>query len=340
MFSASIVLLVLLLVGYRIWEPGKDVRDGHNDRLRNGIWLQHGWLGDDSWFSRNGKEVQIQYFRSLKNLETLAASLRERHILYIFPHMAPTSTEGDLSFIDPEQARRFFGVFSRFKVMPWVGGIEGKQVFLNNPAWRENFAKSIGKFLREYPAASGIHINIEPMRSGNQPFLALLEEVRRQMPQGRTLSIAAYPPSTLLHPYPDVHWNKGYYKEVAARCDLIAVMMYDTALPNKKLYRNLMAEWTRKTIGWSKGAKILLGLPTYHDADSGYHNPKIENLENALLGVHAGLDRYYSIPETYEGVSLYCEWEMDDSEWRHFEEHFLKPNSELVTDPITSNPEP
>ncbi|MBI4832560.1 MAG: glycoside hydrolase family 18 protein [Candidatus Lindowbacteria bacterium] len=269
MLSAAVFLLILLLVGYRVWQPGEDIRDGRNDRLRNGIWLQHGWLGDDSWFSRNAKENQISNFRNRKNIESLAASLRSHHIQYIFPHMAPTSVDGDLSFIDSEQARQFFGVLQEFQVMPWVGGIEGKQVFLKKSVWRENFAKSIGKFLREYPSAAGIHLNIEPMRSGNPEFLALLEEVRRNVPEGKTLAVAAYPPSTFLHPYPDVHWSKRYYRDVAARCDLLAVMMYDTALPNKKLYRNLMADWTRKTIGWSKGAKVLLGLPTYHDADSG-----------------------------------------------------------------------
>jgi hypothetical protein len=29
------------------------------------------------------------------------------------------------------------------------------------------------------------------------------------------------------------------------------------------------------------------------------------------------------MPSTYQGVALYCEWEMDDQEWRHLREHFL-----------------
>ena len=67
-----------------------------------------------------------------------------------------------------------------------------------------------------------------------------------------------------------------------------------------------------------------LGLPTYDDAGVGYHDPKVENLNNALLGVHRGLSQ--TVPTTnYQGVAIYCDWETSDAEWNHFRQHFLKP---------------
>jgi hypothetical protein len=100
-------------------------------------------------------------------------------------------------------------------------------------------------------------------------------------------------------------------------------MMYDTALHQPKLYERLMADWTCEALAWSEGRPVLLGVPTYDDADSGYHDPKAENLVNALQGIHAGLARK-PLPAHYQGVAMYCDWETDTEEWRIFKERFVK----------------
>jgi len=41
-----------------------------------------------------------------------------------------------------------------------------------------------------------VHINIEPMTSGDANFLALLDELRSALPKEKLISIAAYPPPT------------------------------------------------------------------------------------------------------------------------------------------------
>lgn len=48
----------------------------------------------------------------------------------------------------------------------------------------------------------------------------------------------------------------------------------------------------------------------------------VENLTNALLGVHRGLSRQ-PLPANYQGLAVYCDWETSDSEWAHFRDHFL-----------------
>ena len=100
------------------------------------------------------------------------------------------------------------------------------------------------------------------------------------------LSVAAFPPPTLWHPFGDVHWDEEYYKEVSGRVDQIVVMMYDTALRFQKVYQNLVVHWTREVLDWSNGPEVLLGLPAYQDEDVAYHDPEVENLMNAILGIH------------------------------------------------------
>ncbi len=85
-----------------------------------------------------------------------------------------------------------------------------------------------------------------------------------------------------------------------------------------------MSDWTSDVLIWSGDTKVLLGIPVYDDAGVGYHIPEVENLRNALLGVHAGLSKFKSIPENYSGVVIYCEWEMDDQEWEYLKKEFEK----------------
>jgi hypothetical protein len=84
-----------------------------------------------------------------------------------------------------------------------------------------------------------------------------------------------------------------------------------------------MAGWTGEVLAWSGDTPVLLGVPTYNDPGVDYHNSEVENLENALLGIHRGLARR-PLPANYQGVAIYCEWETDTNEWQYFEKHFSK----------------
>ena len=102
----------------------------------------------------------------------------------------------------------------------------------------------------------------------------------------------------------------------------MAVMMYDAGLRIPKLYQQLMADWTVQVLAWGEQASILLGLPTYSDAGTGYHYPHVENIRHALLGIHAGLAEYAELPSNYAGIALYCAWETDAAEWQYLRHHF------------------
>ncbi|HUR44350.1 MAG TPA: hypothetical protein VMZ27_00645 [Candidatus Saccharimonadales bacterium] len=151
----------------------------------------------------------------------------------------------------------------------------------------------------------------------------MLEELRAALVPAKVLSVAAYPPPTRWHPYPDVHWDESYFREVSRRCDQMAVMMYDAGQRFPKTYQQLISNWTAEVLAWSEGKGVLLGVPAYDDAGAGYHDPRVENLENALLGIHRGLHRQ-SVPTNYQGVAIYSEWETSESEWGYLGGHFLR----------------
>jgi len=317
----AFVFVFLFLIWYPLWSPGKNIVDGRHNLKQNGVWIQHGWLGDDIWFEQNNKNKEL--FRSQVQIEKLASVLKRNDIQYVFPHLCPCKRDGTLPSIDSEQTKLFLDEMAGFKILPWIGGVLDEHVVLSSQEWRKNFIQSIIDLLHKYPQFDGVHINIEPLPSGTEEFIVLIKDLQEQLPKDKMVSIAAYPPPTRFHSFPDVHWEKTYYQRIDRYADQIVVMMYDTAIQWEKVYQSTMSKWTREVLDWAPNAMILFGISGYDD-DFDYHNPRIENIENGLLGIHAGLSQFRKLPNNYTGIAIYCEWEMTDEKWDIFEKMYLK----------------
>lgn len=319
----TLVLIIAVAASlYSLWNPGTELRDGRFDNGKNGIWIQHGWLGDDKWFKNTGKDKES--FRSSEKIRELRDKLLSHRIFYVYPHLCPIDNTGVIPPTDDEQTKKFLEEMRDFKVLPWVGGVYTKNFFPDSQKTREAFIASVITLLENYPGFAGIHINIEPMPPENKNFIKLLKELKKALPEGKMISVAAYPPPTVWHRFPDVHWNKEYYAEVASNTDQLVVMMYDTAITNSKLYQSLIASWTKEILSWSGATKVLLGIPAYNDANTEYHNPDVENIENATAGINSALLIYQKVPDNYEGIAVYCEWEMNEQKWKSLKNNFLK----------------
>ena len=280
-------------------------------------------MGADEWFIKYNKTNEFARYRDPSRIREMSEKLRRHHITDVFPHLCPAAPTGLLPAIDARQVEQFLDAFEGFAVLPWIGGPNGSSVRPNEAKWRATFVASVRKLLTDHPRFAGVQLNVEPMPSGDRDFLVLLEELHAALPTGKTLSIAAYPPPTRWHPFPEVHWDEAYFRQVASRCDQLAVLLYDAAQSRPKLYQHLMSDWTREVLDWSAGRLVLLGVPTYDDAGVGYHDPRVENLTNAVLGIHQGLSSH-PLPTNYQGIAIYCEWETSDAEWAYWREHFLK----------------
>ncbi len=295
---------------YLIWQPGDEATQV--DYPDNAIWIGHGWLGDDLWFQRNqrGKEN----FRTDAAIETLLTKLQRNRIRTVYPHLCPAQMNGRIAPYDAEQVERFLDHTQKYDIvaMPWIGGVFEGSARVHDPQWRRNFVDSVEELVKNHPRIAGVQVNIEPMPSGNTDFLLLLDELRPAL-DGRSLSVAAYPPPTKWHPFPDVHWEPEYLHEVAGRSDQVAVMMYDTAIKFEKFYILLMKQWTKELIDAvaETNCELLLGVPAYEDADSGYHHPAVENLGSALSGILAAKPG-----NAINGIAIYCEWEMTPQKWQ------------------------
>ncbi len=323
-----IIFIIVVIVSYWLWSPGAKVVDGRFDLGHNALWLQHGWLGDDSWFERNHRDKNK--FRSEEKITELFKKLQGHNINILYPHLCPTTYQGQIPKVDEKQTKLFLKLAADYhlKVIPWVGGVFNAQVNLKSKKWRQIFINSIIELFTKYPQLAGIQLNIEPLPNGNNDFIVLLKELRKSYPKEKILSIAAYPPTTFLHPYKNVHWDMDYYTEMAPFVDQMAIMMYDSALKYSKVYQTIMKSWTKQLLTndalQKNNVKILLGVPVYDDEETLYHNPKIENLYNALIGINGGLNSFSKLPASYQGIAIYCEWEMHNDEWNLLKKNYSK----------------
>jgi len=194
MESAKRIVIAILciaataVIAYAIWRPGTEVRDGRNDRGSNGIWLAHGWLGGDEWFVRNKKTNEFTKYRAPESIRALAEKLRRHGIKDVFPHLCPAEPTGHLPAVDAKQVEQFLEIFAGFRVMPWIGGPNGSSVRANDGRWRAAFVTDIRALLDAHPRLAGVHLNVEPLSSGDKDFLVLLDEIRTRLPQGTTNS--------------------------------------------------------------------------------------------------------------------------------------------------------
>ncbi len=327
-FWASLAALFFIAVcPHWRWQPGLTVTDGRDNLNRNALWIGHGWLGADAWFSPD-KPAEKARFRDAQSIAQLARLCHDNGIRDLYPHLTPTRSDGAMSAADDAQIERFLDGTPRQRVLPWVGGRMGQHIAPADAARTARFVASVGALMRKHPRLAGFHLNVEPWKSGDAGMLKLLDDLRAVLPTDKILSISGYPPQSEWYPL-RLAWSQDYYCQVAARVDQIAVMLYDSSLHDAKLYQWLSARWARTVLSWTRDSQteILLGVPTYVAAGPKwgplYHDPRVENLTNALAGLHRALSDMGRLPHNYAGAAIYCEWETDAAEWKVWREQFM-----------------
>jgi hypothetical protein len=310
------LLFVLAVAGYLYlaYAPAGDAATHPFNQDRNAVWLEHRWLEKD---------------QDPKEIEALFESLKRRGIVYAYPHLIPFNGAGRLPVHSRDEMRSVLEAARRaapgLKVLPWVGGLRvgykrqrPGTVDLGDLGQRQRIVAECRGLMDE--GFDGIHVNVEPVPDGDDEFLSLLRALRTAIGSG-ILSVSATRPGPFALPMaPNFFWSPDYYRRVAAEADQLVVMAYDTALPTPSLYRRYLAyaaSATTRNLAHAGRTRVLFGIPTY-DGTGLMHRADVENPENALAGLVAGL-RGVGGGGTFEGVALYAEWTTDDAEWETYE---------------------
>ena len=309
-----------------------ELKGGGFDKGDNALWMRRHWLHENP----SGAEISA-----------LAESLKARGIKRIYPFLGPMDAQGwpgwrsKAGFVryDPGRAARFFAAFNRaapeIRVLPWTGGLLGRDVNLKDAGQRKAFAEHMRRLVEA--GADGVHLNIEPLASGTPDYLQFLTEVKAAI-GSRTLSVAALPPAMPGEEADDMRWQLPYLADVCGKADEIAVMSYNTGLTSAPAFEARIADWTRDIAAALSAPQAgrcewLMGVPSYDD-DEDYHRPDVETIGHSLNGIVAGL-RVIEPPARFRGVAIYASFTTDEQKWAVYDRIWRgrEPVTSLPPDP-------
>lgn len=288
-------------------------------RAESATWLAHRWVGEPVRATA---------------VEGLGRRLQRNGIAEVYVHVGPLEADGTLA---PERHRHSAAfvaalrhVAPKVRVLAWIGQKEkggGGPLDLDDAATRVHIGGTVRELLAR--GFDGIHLNIEPIRDGDQRFVQVLAVLRGiTAAERRLLSVAG----DEIEPFTGANrlvawltprgglWSASYYQQVAWHVDEIALMAYDTAAPWGWAYAKLI-EWETKALARTlpESVRLLVGLPTYEERRWSFH-PEAENLVSGLTGVRRGLASSGASGPQEIGVAVYADWTTDDAKWASFRE--------------------
>lgn len=322
------------VIGPKVNEPGWEYNQG-----KNAIWIKHDWA------EKEIPEVVIRDF---------VKKLVEHQIQYVFVHVGPVEGNGILPTARYAQATRFLEIAraesEEVVWLAWVGQLRSK-LSLEQQTTRRNVVRA-AVTLTQVTGFEGIHYDIEPIFSGDNYFVKLLEETREALGKEGFISVAADEwqserltrwISFVLNKHSRSYWNTAYYRQISGLVNQIVVMTYDTHFDQPWLYRwwveqqllyvdramdSLEANPTRVGL-----TELLIGIPSYEDEKESF-NPIAENVKTGLEGVINGKNNLRMKTDNFVGVAIYPMWEMDEGEWYIWDRLWL---GELSKDEIITN---
>lgn len=315
-----LVVLVPLLgaaVALRLNYAG-DPADGTYSRGRDAIWLGHAWV--------DGRKKDA-------DVGALARRLEGTGIRDLYVHAGPLEHDGTLPESAYPKARWLIGAVHRaapgIRVQAWLGDKLATESPDGMRLSDEDTRAAVVRSTRQVLAAGfdGAHFDLEPLHSGDEHYLDLLDALHRvTRARGVPLSVAAHQ----IDPLPALHsvagaltghpkwWSQAFFGQVARRVDQIAVMSYDTSTPLESLYGGYVAQQTSLALEVTPpSTDLLMGLPFFHETKLG-HRAAAETVPAAVRGVRLGLSRTDADRPAF-GVALYVDFAATEADWSAYE---------------------
>jgi hypothetical protein len=292
----------------------------------NAVWLEHLWLQEGV------PDAQIM---------ALCKILNRYEIRYVYPHLTPLNEEGNLPPFSLDAVRRFKMILHRespqIEILPWIGGVRFGFRQVRSGTVRldsDSYLQTLGGecvYLTDQLGFDGVHLNVEPIDSGNRRFLEWLEYIQSRVGPGKKLSVAANKPSFIdgLDPGALRSWDLQYFLQVGSYCDQLVIMNYDTGISDPVLYslftREKLSSILKSFAEKKLSCKILLGAATYDNAPR--HFAKAENLTTAVQGLLPVLADKNTPSTNFSGIAIYGYWTTSESEWNDFSRYWLSKPS-------------
>lgn len=312
LFGTVVIFAAAFALDFWTYPLYTDIGGRSFNQSENGLWLRYLW-----YFGKYSPE----------ELQSMLKRLNDYQVRYAYFHVRGLNKEGELEFHNPAEARRLAdAVHSNCpsaKVVAWVY-IGSNVVDISAPKLRRRMIEE-AKWLIEECRFDGIQWDYEFALNEGDNLISLLKESRAAFPKSSLISVATpmWYPGTLWG------WSSDYFGKVAANCDQVAVMCYDSFFYLPRSYVWLVKQQCINVSAavWkaNKKCRLLLGVPTYNTFQGtlGHHGVP-ECIKLALKGVREGMSDPKAAPEAFAGVSPFADYTTDDDEWQTYRALWLR----------------
>lgn len=309
--------------------------------LGAGLALAHAGSGPAAgWARSSGRDalwmgrVWAEGDYSRASFDAMTGRLRDSGVSDVYVFVGQMNARGHLDPARYAGARAFLAAFHaalpRIRVSAWLSGVlGGGNLDLAAPATRNAIVATVAALMRT--GFGGVHYDLEPVPSGDQDYLRLLDATRALRPEPE-LSVSV----PKLEPLPGlrlpwqvagvgpVFWTSGYLARVAGRVDQVALMAYDTGMPFGSWYGGYVAREAELALrAVPARVRLLIGVPCYHYTNLA-HVASAETVAQAVHGVRVALTEQHACGRDV-GVALFADYSATPRDWRSYVSGWVRP---------------
>lgn len=304
----------------------------------NAVWAQSLYL--------RGYQPTTQESLTQKHRDNFKRILRENKIRYAYLFAGPYEADGHLppyafSPTAIETVRDIQHDCPETILLPWVGGVVNKTVFLDKAQWVSNAIQDTVNLQRTLNVP-GVHINFEffTHRISDEFFAGLggiehygddeihfLEQLRSALPHAflSTVVVSTAPKTK--------HWKRtntpAEIFRMAKIVDQIAILCYDTSLKKQADFRDSLQDQLRDIRQWkaiTPRTQFLIAIGTFINKQElwQFRDLEIESIPNTLTTLKDLLPPSSKTePILVDGLAIFAEWTTDENEWQLLRQHWF-----------------
>jgi hypothetical protein len=314
---------------------------------------QENALWSESVYLRGHRPSNLKKLTEIDILK-YAEILKNNNIKYAYLFAGPFNKDGSLpdysfSNIAINSVALLKEICPDIVILPWVGGIQNKTVFLDDSIWVKNALNSSKKLVQTL-SVHGLHLDFEFILEGN-PYLDRTEveggsgdiesygnnviefhrKLRLLMPEAFISSVV---PSTSPGTRP---WKKkpklDELKVLIQYIDQLSFLYFDTHINNRQDFEEnclfLIKDIQQlRNSDNTHSVQFLVGIGTFINTPElqKYRNMQLENIPNTLKTIKNSILEVSPNKQIVDGISIFCDWETSETEWDQIYDNWTNQN--------------
>lgn len=279
-----------------------------------------------------------------EQIEKYCNNLKKFHIKYTYLFAGPYQQDGHLPLypfsneaIRTVERMKYF--YPELKILPWIGGIQNKNVYLSDSTWVNNAVEDTRKLFKTL-RCDGVHIDLEFILKENVYLSSTIREERPGDKENYGTDVNKFhkklrevlPTCFISSVVTSTGKNVASWKrktsmeeleELIKYVDQISFLYYDTHISSQSIFdKDCLSQIQDIKVLKSKKPTLqcLIAIGTFVNEPmlQTYRDLNIENIPNSLSIIRKNLHLASPNSPLLDGISIFCDWETEPQEWSDF----------------------